>query len=168
MPLVHLNTGSIMLLVVMLSVRLFGCLSVCLSIIYPSVILLLVSAPYLLHQWKLFCNFLILRWYAEFIVITKSVKERHGHTLKYKTWSDEVHLWRSCAHLFVAYREMESASYLCHKMQFFVNVWSNVHHTEMIWMFTFCVASFRLASFCREKTKWHKPPTLSWIAYPGN
>ena len=120
MPLVHLNTGSIMLLVVMLSVRLFACLSVCLSIIYPSVILLLVSAPYFLHLWKLFCNFLILRWYAEFIVITKSVKERHGHTLKYKTWSDEVHLWRSCAHLFVAYREMESASYLCHKMQFFL------------------------------------------------
>ena len=50
MPLVYLSTGSIMLLVVMLSVRLFGCLSVCLSIIYPSVILLLVSAPYLLHQ----------------------------------------------------------------------------------------------------------------------
>ena len=33
---------------------------------------------------------MILRWYAEFIVITKSVKERHGHTLKYKTWSDDV------------------------------------------------------------------------------
>ena len=32
MPLVHLNTGSIMLLVVMLSVRLFACLSVCLSV----------------------------------------------------------------------------------------------------------------------------------------
>ena len=31
-PLVHLNTGSIMLLVVMLSVRFFACLSVCLSV----------------------------------------------------------------------------------------------------------------------------------------
>ena len=49
-PLVHLNTGGIMLLVVMLSVRLSVCLPVCQSIIYPSVILLLVSASYLLHQ----------------------------------------------------------------------------------------------------------------------
>ena len=32
MPLVPLNTGSIMLLIVMLSIRLFACLSVCLSI----------------------------------------------------------------------------------------------------------------------------------------
>ena len=53
------------------------------------------------------------------------------------------------------------------KCRFFVNVCPNVHHTEMIWMFTFRVASFRLASFCREKTKWHKPPTLFWISYPG-
>ena len=48
--LVHLNTGSINLLVSRLSVRLSVCLSVCLSIIYPSVILLLMSALYLLQQ----------------------------------------------------------------------------------------------------------------------
>ena len=164
----------------MFSVRLSDCLAVCpsacLSIIYPSVSFLHVSSPYLLHQWKLFFNFLIPRWYAEFIVITNSVKERHGHTLKYKAWSDDVQRKRTItllspltyAHLFVAYREMESASYLCHKLQdFFVNVWPNVHHTELIRMFTFCMASFRLVSFRRENTKWHKLATLSWIAYPS-
>ena len=36
MPLYHLNTGSIMLLVVMLSIRLFACLSVCPSYIHLS------------------------------------------------------------------------------------------------------------------------------------
>ena len=33
--------------------------------------------------------------------------------------NNQQHLWRSCAHLVVAYREMESASYICHKMQGF-------------------------------------------------
>ena len=37
MPLVHLNTGSIMLLVVMLSVHLFACLSARLSVHHISI-----------------------------------------------------------------------------------------------------------------------------------
>ena len=37
MPLFHLNTGSIMLLVVMLSIRLFACLPVCLSVHHISI-----------------------------------------------------------------------------------------------------------------------------------
>ena len=80
MALVQLNTGSIMLLVVMLSVRLFVCLSVHLNSRVRSISPSPVKAFLQLSDTR----------YAEFIVITKSVKERHGHTLKYKTWSDEV------------------------------------------------------------------------------
>ena len=92
MPHVHLNTGSIMLLVVMLSVRLFAYLSVCLSVC-PSYIHLSSYFSCPLHIFFTSESFLQLpdtKMNAEFIVITKSVKERHGHTLKYKTWSDEV------------------------------------------------------------------------------
>ena len=72
-----------MLLVVMLSVVCLPiCLSACLSVHQISICHLtspvrsISSSPV-----KAFCNFLILM-NAEFIVITKSVKERHGHTFK--------------------------------------------------------------------------------------
>ena len=60
MPLIHLNTGSIMLLV-MLSIRLFACLPVCLSIIYPSVIMAYFSCP--LHISFTSESFFATSWY---------------------------------------------------------------------------------------------------------
>ena len=91
MPLVHLNTGSIMLLVVMLSVHLFACLSVCLSVC-PSYIHLSFSHVRSISPSpvKVFWQLPDTKTICKFIVTTKSVKERHGYTLKYKPWSDEV------------------------------------------------------------------------------
>ena len=82
MPLVlHLNTGSIMLLAVMLSIHLFACLSVCLPVHHISICHLTSRVRSISPSpVKAFLEFPDSR-YAEFIVFTKSVTERRGHTL---------------------------------------------------------------------------------------